>query len=302
MTLYQPPPSEQVYNCCVPLKYYGYSLADYFAARFPYLGREEWTQKILGGNVTVNARPEPPDYVLQPHDRIVTRMGLRSEPPADRRLEIIYEDARIRAFNKKAPIPVHPCGRYFTNSMTEVLKIAYPDETPRPAQRLDATTTGALVFAKTRETATALSKLFSQNKVRKEYLALVEGAPREKRFSVDVPIGKIRGSARGTGPDALKPQSAQTDVEWLATLNGLSLLKVVPKTGRTNQIRVHLAHCGLPIVNDAVYGNAEEAEDEGTESFQYGLHAHLLEFDSPDEWPVLTAQAPEHFLPFLKAV
>ena len=115
---------------------------------------------ILEGKITVNGQTVVPGLILHEHDKIVTHAGLRTEPPANRKLEVIYEDRHLRVFNKSAPIPVHPSGRYFHNSMTERLKEVYPDEVPRPIQRLDLGTTGVIVFARTCEAAAFLMDQF----------------------------------------------------------------------------------------------------------------------------------------------
>ena len=156
--LYRPPPTEQIYESYLPGKYFGYTVVGYFTERFPYLSQEEWQERILDGRITVNGEQVSPDLLLKQHDYIVTRMGIREEPPADRTLDVVYEDDAIRVFNKGAPLPVHPSGRYFKNSMTEILKEVYPDETPRPVQRLDALTTGLMVFAKSKEVAAHLMR------------------------------------------------------------------------------------------------------------------------------------------------
>ena len=155
--------------------------------------------RILNGRITVNGVRVAPDSLLKEHDYIVTRMGVREEPPADRTLDVVYEDGAIRVFNKGAPLAVHPSGRYFKNSLTEILKEAYPNETPRPVQRLDALTTGLIVFAKTKEAAAHLMGEFEQNRVDKEYLALVKGVPSKKSFVVDAPVGKAKRAARTVG-------------------------------------------------------------------------------------------------------
>ena len=160
---------------------------------------------------------------MQEGDRIITYAGMRQEPPANRNLKVVYQDPYIRVFNKPAPIPVHPSGRYFQNSMTEILKRLYPKEIPRPVQRLDATTTGVIVFARTRETAAALMNEFKSRRIKKEYLALVEGEPEAKQFCIDAPIGVLNGSHRGIGDQVRKAKSAKTEVEWLASKSGRSL-------------------------------------------------------------------------------
>jgi 23S rRNA pseudouridine1911/1915/1917 synthase len=293
--LYYPPPAEQVYESYLPGKYFGYTAINYFAERFPYLSQDEWQERILDGRITVNGERVSPELILKQHDYIVTRMGVREEPPADRTLDVVYEDDAIRVFNKGAPLAVHPSGRYFKNSMTEILKEAYPDEIPRPVQRLDALTTGLVVFAKSKEVATHLMREFEQNRVDKEYLALVEGVPPQKNFVVDAPIGRIVGSARAVGYQTQNPKEAVTHFEELSLLDGRTLLKAFPRSGRTNQIRVHLASVGLPVVNDPVYGQRTD------DAHRYGLHAHRLRFNGVDGEINLQAPWPEHFQPYWDA-
>ena len=290
------PPSEQVYHSFVPSKFDGFPIEKYFAARFNYLQEEQWAERIRAGWITLNGNKVQPGARIRERDRLVTRMGVRSEPPANRTLDVVYEDSWIRVFNKAAPIPVHPCGRYFKNSMTELLKEVYPEEVPRPVQRLDAGTTGLLVFARTRAAAAFLMVEFQENRVAKEYLALVEGTPKQDRFTVDAPIGKIKGSKRGMGEGLVRPKPARTEIECLAAVNGRSLLKVIPHSGRTNQIRVHLTSAGFPIVDDPVYGNGKGS------SGMFGLHARRLRFRCFDTLFDLTAACPGHFNPFLDVV
>jgi len=290
--LYRPPPAEQIYESYLPGKYFGYTVIGYFSERFPYLSQEEWQERILGGRITVNGVQVSPDSLLKQHDYIVTRMGVREEPPADRTLDVVYEDDAIRVFNKGAPLAVHPSGRYFKNSMTEILKDVYPDEIPRPVQRLDALTTGLVVFAKSKTVATHLMREFEQNRVDKEYLALVEGIPSQKTFMVDAPVGKAVGAARAVGYQTRNPKEALTHFEELSSLNGRTLLKAFPRSGRTNQIRVHLASVGLPVVNDPVYGQRTD------DAHRYGLHAHRLRFHGVNGEINLQAPWPEHFQPY----
>ncbi len=293
--LYRLPPAEQIYESYLPGKYIGYSVVDYFTGRFPYLSREEWLDRILDGRITVNGERVQPGVLLKQHDYIVTRMGIREEPPADRTLDVVFEDESIRVFNKGAPLAVHPSGRYFKNSMTEILKEAYPDETPRPVQRLDALTTGLVVFAKSKAAATHLMREFEQNRVEKEYLALVEGIPAQKSFVVDAPVGKVQGAARAVGYQTRNPKEAVTHFKELSSLNGRTLLQAFPRSGRTNQIRVHLASVALPVVNDPVYGQRTD------DSHCYGLHAHRLRFNGVNGGIDLQAPWPEHFQPYWEA-
>ena len=286
------PPTEQIYKSSVPAKYNGYPIEKYFVSRFSYQSEQEWIAQIREGRITLNGKTAAPGAVIREQDKIVTWAGMRTEPPANRQLEIIYEDRHLRIFNKSAPIPVHPSGRYFQNSMTELLKEVYPDEIPRPVQRLDVGTTGVIVFARTRQAAAFLMDQFKGKNIYKEYLAIVEGTPRQKKFTIDTPIGKIKGSKRGVGADLIGSKPAVTEVQWLSACKGGSLLKVIPLSGRTNQIRVHLASNGLPIVNDRIYGQEENS------NLPLGLHAHRIRFKCLDNLLDVTAAPPAYFHSF----
>ena len=293
--LFQPPASQKIYRSSPPPEYCGFCIEEYFAKRFSYQSREAWIAKIKNGDIFVNGVVAKTGYVLKEGDCIITHAGISQEPPADRRMRVVYEDSSIRVFNKPAPIPVHPSGRYFQNSMTEVLKQLYPEEIPRPVQRLDAITTGVIVFARTREAAATLMEEFQSHRIKKEYLALVEGEPKENKFCIDTPIGVLKGSHRGVGDQVKNAKPARTEIQLLSSKDGRSLLKVLPLSGRTNQIRVHLSSYGLPIYNDKVYGQGND------ESFQYGLHAWSLKFEYSGRTMKFKVDPPSHFEPLLEA-
>jgi len=290
------PPTEQIYRSHVPSRYDSFPIEKYFATRFSYQDEEEWSRQICAGKIIVNGKVALIGQKLRARDLTITNGGFRIEPAADRTLNVIYEDKNIRAFNKSAPIPVHPCGRYFKNSMTEILKGVYPDEVPRPIQRLDVTTTGVIVFARTQKAAAFLMQEFKQNRVEKEYFALVEGVPRSKKFTIDKPIGKLAASKRVVGEGIPGSQPARTDVEWLTSINNISLLRVTPRSGRTNQIRVHLASEGLPIYNDSVYGHGKVSGQE------FNLHHRRMQFQCFDTKFKLSAVYPPHFQPYINKV
>jgi RluA family pseudouridine synthase len=293
-SLYRPPATQQVYKATVPPEYHNSAVEEYFSSRFSYQSKDAWIAQILNGDITVNGKKAQPGWVLQKGDSIITHAGVRQEPPADRSLNVVYQDRHIRVFNKPAPIPVHPSGRYFQNSMTEVLKKVFPDEVPRPVQRLDATTTGLIVFARNRQAAGFLMREFQNHHVEKEYLALVKGKPEKKLFTLTAPIGVVAGAQRGVGEDTKNPKPATTQVEWLTSMDEQSLLRVVPLSGRTNQIRVHLSNHSLPILNDDVYGEGNPT------SYEYGLHAWKLRFQCFDRYLEFKVPPPPHFLPFIK--
>jgi len=293
LSLHQPPASQQVYKSTISPEFHGFAVEQYFSSRFPYQSRETWLAQILNGDIMVNGNKARPGAILREGDRIITHAGVRQEPPADRRLNVVYQDRHIRVFNKPAPIPVHPSGRYFQNSMTEVLKKAFPEEIPRPVQRLDATTTGLIVFARTRQAASFLMKEFQNHRIQKEYLVVVKGKPEKDKFTLTAPIGVVAGAQRGVGKGIRNAKPAVTQVERLTSTHTHSVLKVTPLSGRTNQIRVHLSSQGLPILNDDVYGEGDSG------SFEYGLHAWKLRFQCFDRYLELKVPPPPHFQSYL---
>ncbi len=292
-SLYRPPASQQTYKSTLAPEYHGFVVEQYFSSRFTYQSQEAWIAQILNGDIRVNGNTTRLGDILCAGDKIITQAGIRQEPPADRSLNVIYQDRHIRVFNKPAPIPVHPSGRYFQNSMTEVLKTRFPGEVPRPVQRLDATTTGLIVFARSRQAASFLMREFKSHRVNKEYLALVKGRPTQKQFTLTAPIGVVAGAQRGVGEGIKNPKPAVTQVEMLTTNPTHSVLKVTPLSGRTNQIRVHLSSQGLPIVNDEVYGEGD------SENYEYGLHAWKLGFQCFDRYLEFRVAPPPHFQSFL---
>jgi len=168
---------------------------------------------------------------------------------------LLYEDGELIAVNKPAGInsqrtPYQLKGT-LENWVSEYFKSGGNSEPARVIHRLDRGTSGTMLFPKNRQAAAWLSKQFQDGLVDKIYLALVCGRPDQKEWSVDAPIGKV-ASARYGIVEGGKP--SKTEFRTVASSGDLSLVEARPLTGRTHQIRVHLASIGLPILGDATYG------------------------------------------------
>ena len=200
----------------------------------------------------------------------LNREPAQAEPPVNADIRILHEDAAIIVLHKPAPLPMHPCGRFNQNTLQSFLAEVYAPERPRPAHRLDANTSGVVVFTRTRHVAHLLQSQFEQKQRRenstlgavirrnepleKIYLARVQGHPPEDRFSCDAPISVEAGVAGSREIDADQGLPSLTHFEVLhRDTNGTSLLRVIPITGRTNQIRLHLWYLGWPICGDQTY-------------------------------------------------
>ena len=222
------------------------------------------------------------------------------EPPIAPELTVLYEDEYLIVVDKPSPLPVHPCGRYNRHSLVLLARTAWPDITLKPVHRLDANTTGVLVFGKTKLAARRLVEEFTAHRVKKEYLARVHGIPEADHFVVDAPI-EHTPSAAGTRLISQDGRAAITEFELIDEhSDGTSLLRIRPKTGRTNQIRLHLQSIGLSIVGDDAYAQSPEtARGLTQDTSQLCLHAAQITFQHPtlDEPLTFSAPPPSYFTP-----
>jgi 23S rRNA pseudouridine1911/1915/1917 synthase len=211
------------------------------------------------------------------------------EPPAQkaaleleqRSLLIAYEDEHLLIVDKPAGLSVHPGAGRLSGTLANAL-VGYGasggDALDRPGivHRLDRDTSGLMVVARSESAFLGLRRLVRRHEVEREYRALVRGRPRSRRGTIEAPIGRDRLKPTRRSLDTAKPREAVTHFELLELLPRHALLSVRLETGRTHQIRVHLAAINLPVAGDRVYG---VAGDLGL-GRQF-LHACRLAFDHP---------------------
>ncbi|WP_240928135.1 sulfurtransferase [Thalassoroseus pseudoceratinae] len=296
----QPLPGSQPYTNHRPLRvasqFDGLKVLDFLDAMKTQLSRQEWSEVCENGHLLCNDAPVHPGRTVRSGEILVHVIPMTVEPEINADIEILYEDDAIVVVNKPAPLPVHPCGRFNRNSLTYLLNLVYAPLKLRPAHRLDAETTGVMVFSKTRQVARQLQPQFDEGKVQKRYLARVQEQPEATQFDCQVPISAEPGPEGVRVPDE-NGLPAETRFETLQRLDdGTAILQATPMTGRTNQIRLHLWHLGFPIVGDPIYRPNQQLAAAMTTDLaksQLGLHAAELSFVHPTTELNMSFQATE---------
>jgi len=269
----------------VPARYDRLTVLEMLSQWHDHLPRAYWASECAAGNILCDGIRLSGESVVRSGMRLEHRLPGVSEPDVARDVRWLHEDDSIVVLSKPAPLPVHPCGRFNRNSLTAWLNQMYGQQKLRPAHRLDANTTGVIVFSRTKEVARKLQPKFETGEVLKSYLALVHGTPNQHEFSCSAPIGWLPGASGSRAVDPEDGLTAKTDFRVLRA-GEQSLVECRPASGRTNQIRIHLAHLGFPIVGDPVYSRPSDREAEPTATRDLGdqpmcLHAWKLTFRHP---------------------
>ena len=238
---------------------------------------------IDAGRVLVDGARVPKRHLVRPGEAIeiddssdepVLVVGERAP------FAIAYEDEYLLVVDKPAGVVVHPARGHWVGTLAQALegRAAGGEEPSRAGivHRLDRDTSGLLVVAKSDSVHRALKALLAGRRLRREYLALVDGHPSARTGTIDAPIGRHRRDRKLMSIDSDDPREARTHFEIERLLPGSALLRVTLETGRTHQIRVHLAAIGYPVSGDPQYGTRGRF---GLD--RQFLHAARLAFDHP---------------------
>ena len=272
---------------------------DVFLAALGTLGSRSQVHRLIGaGGVRVNDRIVKAGTLLRAGDQIVARpprAPQRDVEPEAIPLVVLYEDDVLLAINKPAGMVVHPAPGHWQGTLVSALLHRWPAVSAGldPARlglvhRLDKDTSGVLLIARTMPALADLGRQFRSRTVQKRYLALVWGTPRVPRGVIDGPIGRHavqrkRMAIRSGG------REARTRYEVRERLGAISVVRAYPETGRTHQIRVHLASLGCPIVADPLYGRPREPP---AGLRRQALHAEAIELRHPVSGEALRVEAP----------
>ncbi len=277
----------------------GQRLDKFVPAKLPTLSRSFAQQLIEAGQVCVEGRARKANYRVSPGDTVTVEIP-PPHPTAARGenipLTIVFEDETLLVVNKPAGMVVHPAAGHASGTLVNAVLGHAPDlvvgnaERPGIVHRLDRDTSGLIVIAKQDEAFRDLQRQFSSRLVQKTYLALVQGR-------VNVPQGKIEAPLARDPHDRKRfavvasshAREAITVFRIAERLEDYSLLEVEPQTGRTHQIRVHLAFIHHPVVGDTVYGRLRGDELGLDRQF---LHAWRLGFVHPEKGEAMQFAAP----------
>jgi 23S rRNA pseudouridine1911/1915/1917 synthase len=275
----------------------------HLAQKFPEHSRATWQKLIRRGDVMVagQAVTEPKTDVA---DDAVIKVNLPSDQPPPQDLPTIYEDDNVVVINKPVGVLTHSKGALndeftvatFVRARAEQGGEAVPagDNRFGIVHRLDRATSGVLITAKNAATRAKLQHEFSERRAKKSYFAITERAPKESRACIDLPIGRNPKHPSQFRVDAIgKPAITYYEVKKVLP-DGRALIELKPQTGRTHQLRVHLAYVGAPIVGDSVYGS-------GAHGDRMMLHASELEITIPNgQRKTFVAPLPPDFIKALQ--
>lgn len=279
------------------------TLVEFLCRRFRYHTGAEWERLVREGAVTVGERRVLPTLRLQNGHRIRYEPPPAPEPEIDPTYRVLYEDAELLAVEKSGNIPTSPSGKYWEHCLVRVLQRGQGLPALHAVHRLDRETSGVNLFAKSREAAARLGEDFHQGRVRKAYAAILRGRLRAARVYASAPLGpEPGGTIRIKQAVVQSGRPACTEFILRAVLPGASLVAVLPRTGRTHQIRAHAAYLGHPVWGDKLYGAAEAdflawvqtSARSGRE--RHLLHATELAFQHPVSGREVVVRSPEAVL------
>jgi 23S rRNA pseudouridine1911/1915/1917 synthase len=296
----------------------------YLRDRLPDASRAMLQKLVKSGGVLVNNRPAKSSTLLRSGDTVNVTLPKLVPPeslPENIPLDIVHEDDQFIAVNKQAGLIVHPARGHWSGTLINALmyhsqntggKLSIGSDPWRPGiiHRLDRDTTGLILIAKTDEAHWRLAGQFERRTIKKTYLAIVHGLVELDSDLIDAPLGinqKFR-ERYAVRTDIGKPAQTVYIVKERFKIGsaGYTLLELQPKTGRTHQLRVHLAHIGHPIIGDVTYGGRQiTIEDVNPKTRnskletrnvplieRQALHAHRLQFVHPTKFTRMQLEAP----------
>ncbi len=282
-------------------------LDHFLANRDPYFSRTALQRLILDGHITVDDQVIKPSHKIKPGDRIILKVP-RPEPleiePEAIPIEVLYEDDALLVVNKQAGLVVHPAPGHWNGTLVNALlhhmmvnsgglSVIGGRERPGLVHRLDKDTTGVLVIAKDDHTHRSLAAQFKTHSITRVYEAIVWGKPKTNQGRIELAIGRDSKDRKKFSARTTRPKDSLTFYRVIERFGKFaSHLELIPGTGRTHQLRVHLNFLNCPILGDMTYGGKKVVEVEEVVVPRVMLHAKVLGFIHPVTEKELILQAP----------
>jgi 23S rRNA pseudouridine1911/1915/1917 synthase len=299
------PLSTEPVTLTVEARAHGWRVDHYLARLYPNYSRALFQRSIEQQHVRLNGLPIKSSRRLRVNDRLTFRLPDQPDErlqPEDLPLDVLYEDDVLVVINKSADLVTHPGSAHYTGTLAAALQFHFDKLSdvagqlrPGIVHRLDRDTTGVIVIAKDNQVHHLLSAQFERRETNKEYRAIVRGTVETDNGLIETHLRvhpKVREKMIVCEPGE-KARPAVTRYETLERFRGFSYMRLLPHTGRTHQLRVHMRHLGHPIVADRVYGghselrldevapDATNAAHESTLISRQALHAARLELRHP---------------------
>lgn len=281
----------------------GTRLDAFLAELFPLYSRAHLRRVIDAGGVEVDGRRTKVAYKLRQGERVTIALpelpGKEGPEPENIPLDVLYEDEYMAVVNKPPAMVVHPSKGHWSGTLTAALAYRFEHLSttggptrPGIVHRLDRDTSGVIAIAKTDRAHVALAAQFEARTTEKEYLAIVVGSPSLDRDVIDQPIGAhpYQREKKAIRANHSTSREARTVYEVSERFDGFAAVKVFPKTGRTHQIRLHLAHIGHAVLCDRLYGGRSQitrgeirrdTNDDHVLLARQALHARRLALTHP---------------------
>lgn len=282
-------------------------LDQYLANREPFFSRSALQRFILGGHITVNGQVVKPSHKVRPGERITIRVP-RPEPleiqPEPIPLEVLFEDDDLLVINKPAGLVVHPAPGHWTGTLVNALLYHIKQtagslsaiggkERPGLVHRLDKDTTGVLVVAKQDLPHRSLANQFKRHTIRRVYEAVVWGKMKHAEGTIEASIGRDVKDRKKFSLHTRRPKESTTVYKVVERFGKIATrVELYPGTGRTHQLRVHLASLGNAILGDPTYGGRRVTQLEDRKIARVMLHARTLGFIHPTTQKEMIFHAP----------
>ncbi len=268
---------------------------DKFIARSAGLSRRRAREMVESGSVKVDGEERPPDYQLGQGQDVTYASGTEKKREGKLpEVRVIYEDEELAVIDKAPGVVVHPAPGTVSMTLLDALQKRY--RSPELVHRLDKDTSGVMAVALNERAASFIRRQFRDRTVKKEYLTIAEGTVSPPAGEINAPLKRSSRSPDRMSVSWVGARSSATRYSLVESSGGTSLLEVYPLSGRTHQIRAHLAHLGSPVLGDTRYGSGR-----GGVSRQM-LHAYRISFEIPgsNKRKIFCSPPPEDFTLLLR--